>query len=91
VFFVAAVPQLLFVHAALPHKNTTLRLCRKTKTEKMHLDTTLIFSHDVSNITSVERVESERNEVIQYIFDRFQFLPSVHFLHVGHSLFDDIL
>jgi hypothetical protein len=24
----------VFVHAALPHKNTSLRLCRKTKTEK---------------------------------------------------------
>jgi hypothetical protein len=27
------------VHAALPHKFTTLRLCRKIKTEKPRLDT----------------------------------------------------
>lgn len=29
-----------FVHAALPQKTVSLRLCRKTKSEKMHLDTT---------------------------------------------------
>jgi hypothetical protein len=28
-----------FVHAALPHKNISLRLCRETKTEKLHFDT----------------------------------------------------
>jgi hypothetical protein len=31
------------VHAALPHKDTSLRLCRKTETEKMYFDTTPLY------------------------------------------------
>jgi hypothetical protein len=39
-YFLSRHAATAFVHAAKPHKNASLRLCRKRKTEKMHLDTT---------------------------------------------------